>query len=177
MMKKNLANAETDAQKLPNFSYLIEHMILFDYQGALHLMLSFENKSVQIIDFQTGLSIFEFDFDNHRAMRKADSESKQEDEKDGDKKGYEARRFRSKKNLKSMPSRNSRRTLSESMVNSQPHDIKIETADLTLTRKITDHNQSELDTTLKFGSTLGQSRNEMMKRQRSAPMRPNTAVD
>lgn len=66
MMKKNLASADQDlnAQKLPNFSYLIEHMILFDYQGTKHLLLSFENKSVQIIDFETGLSIFEFDFDN-----------------------------------------------------------------------------------------------------------------
>ena len=50
-------------QKMPNFSYLIEHMILFEYQGALHLMVSFDNKSVQVIDFEKGESLFEFDFD------------------------------------------------------------------------------------------------------------------
>ena len=38
-------------------------MILFEYQGALHLMVSFDNKSVQVIDFEKGESLFEFDFD------------------------------------------------------------------------------------------------------------------
>jgi len=47
---------------MPNFSFLIEHMILFEYQGQKHLMISFENKSVQVFDFDTGYSIFQFNF-------------------------------------------------------------------------------------------------------------------
>ena len=64
MKKQQTAGSSpTGNQKMPNFSYLIEHMILFEYQGTQHLMVSFENKSVQIIDFEKGESQIEFDFD------------------------------------------------------------------------------------------------------------------
>lgn len=52
--------------KMPSFSYLIEHMKLFEYQGVTHLMVAFENKSVQVFDFESGLSIFEFNFDEQK---------------------------------------------------------------------------------------------------------------
>jgi hypothetical protein len=37
-------------------------MAMFEYKGAVHLMVAYENKSVQIFDYLSGHSIFEFDF-------------------------------------------------------------------------------------------------------------------
>jgi hypothetical protein len=37
-------------------------MVMFEYKGSVHLMVSFENKSVQIFDYSNGHSVFEFDF-------------------------------------------------------------------------------------------------------------------
>jgi hypothetical protein len=55
-------DADAALAKLPNFSYLIESMAMFEYKGAVHLMVAYENKSVQIFDYSSGHSIFEFDF-------------------------------------------------------------------------------------------------------------------
>ena len=46
---------------MPNFSYLIESITMFEYMGQLHLMAAFENKSVQIFEVASGHSIFEFE--------------------------------------------------------------------------------------------------------------------
>lgn len=32
--------------KIPTFSYLIDHLVLFEFKGTLHLLVAFENKSV-----------------------------------------------------------------------------------------------------------------------------------
>ena len=37
-------------------------MLLFEHQGVWHLMAVFENHSVQVFDFETGMSMFEFHF-------------------------------------------------------------------------------------------------------------------
>ena len=39
-------------------------MAMFEYKGAVHLMVAYENKSVQILDFETGVSLFEFKFND-----------------------------------------------------------------------------------------------------------------
>lgn len=51
---------------MPNFSYLIENIIMFDFLGVQHLLVSFENKSVQIIEVKSGNSIHEFNFGERR---------------------------------------------------------------------------------------------------------------
>jgi hypothetical protein len=45
-----------------NQNHLIEKMLLFEHQGVWHLMAVFENHSVQVFDFETGMSMFEFHF-------------------------------------------------------------------------------------------------------------------
>lgn len=57
------------AVKMPSFSYLIEHIQLFEFQGVNHLMVAFENKSVQVFDFDSGLSVFEFNFDDPKRQQ------------------------------------------------------------------------------------------------------------
>jgi len=59
-MQKQRGNQSTAETKVPSFSYLIDHVVLFEYQGMQHLMVAFENKSVQIFDFESGMSLFEF---------------------------------------------------------------------------------------------------------------------
>lgn len=49
-MKKNSTD-DMSQVNMPTFSYLIEHMLLFDHSGCQHLIVAFENKSVQIFDF------------------------------------------------------------------------------------------------------------------------------
>ena len=46
-------------------------MLLFEHQGVWHLMAVFENHSVQVFDFETGMSMFEF----HFADRNSDENS------------------------------------------------------------------------------------------------------
>lgn len=61
-LKKEGIDSETALLKLPNFSYMIENMVMFTYKDTVLLMISFENKSVQIFEYESGESIFEFDF-------------------------------------------------------------------------------------------------------------------
>jgi hypothetical protein len=49
-------------KNMPIFSYLIEHLIMFQHRGTWHLLVIFDNKSVQAFDYATGTSIFEFNF-------------------------------------------------------------------------------------------------------------------
>lgn len=49
-------------KNVPNLSYLIEHLIMFQHRGTWHLLVIFDNKSVQAFDYATGTSIFEFNF-------------------------------------------------------------------------------------------------------------------
>ena len=49
--------------KIPTFSYLIDHLVLFEFKGQMHLLVAFENKSVQVFEFESGQSIYEFSFE------------------------------------------------------------------------------------------------------------------
>jgi hypothetical protein len=50
---KEHKNDETDGEhyQVPNFSYLIEIIEMFRYKGVLHVVVAYENKSVQVFDF------------------------------------------------------------------------------------------------------------------------------
>ena len=64
-MKENKKNDSDEEEKhliMPSFSYLIEIIQIFSVNGVRYVLAAFENKSVQIFDFLTGLSIYEFDF-------------------------------------------------------------------------------------------------------------------
>lgn len=67
-MKKNSLDDQAVAN-IPTFSYLIENLLLFEHLGNYHLVAAFENKSVQIFDFQSGLSLHEFDFSLEKLQR------------------------------------------------------------------------------------------------------------
>ena len=52
---KEHRNDESDGEQphyqVPNFSYLIEIIVMFRYNGVLHVIAAYENKSVQVFDF------------------------------------------------------------------------------------------------------------------------------
>ena len=66
---------------MPSFSYLIENMIMFEFGDMMHLLVSFENKSVQLFDLATGSFVHEFEFkENEKPKRKESEASDSENE-------------------------------------------------------------------------------------------------
>ena len=50
---------------MPKFIYLIDHVVMFEYKDIKHLIVAFENKSVQILELDssgTATCCFELDF-------------------------------------------------------------------------------------------------------------------
>ena len=58
---------EEETHKLPNLSYGIEHLQMFEYSGVTYFVVAFQNKSVQVFDLNTNESFFEFDFNQRPA--------------------------------------------------------------------------------------------------------------
>ena len=75
MQKKEGLADDAAVAKLPNFSYMIENMVMFQFKGIVHLLVSFENKSVQIFEYETGHSIYEFDFKSCSRTKKTDTDT------------------------------------------------------------------------------------------------------
>jgi len=64
-MKIQQARGLITHNQLPKFIYLIEHIVMFEYGETQHLIIAFENKSVQIFEIDsvgTGTCCFELNF-------------------------------------------------------------------------------------------------------------------
>ena len=48
--------------KLPSFSYLIDHMVMFDFHKSLMLLVSYENGDCQLFDLESGIFQYQFEF-------------------------------------------------------------------------------------------------------------------
>ena len=49
--------------KIPSFEHAIEQLLTLNFNDIPHIMIFFENKSVQLYEFETGKFAMEFDFD------------------------------------------------------------------------------------------------------------------
>ena len=52
--------------KVPSFEYDIEGLINFEFQGVSHMMIYYSNRTVQLYEWETGLFVYEFDFDDNK---------------------------------------------------------------------------------------------------------------
>jgi hypothetical protein len=65
-MKLRMIRSDADQKmNIPKFIYLVELVELFEFRGEMHLMIAFENKSVQIIELKRnqGTCCFELNFE------------------------------------------------------------------------------------------------------------------
>ena len=58
----NIARQQGKVAKVPSVTYLIESLMMFDFQGTQMLLVTFENHSVQMFESSNGHFAHEFLF-------------------------------------------------------------------------------------------------------------------